>query len=57
MAKKIISFIIGILLLLCCPVTATEKSWQLSLDKNGIAVYTKPAENSVFDEFAKRVTG
>lgn len=51
MAKKTISFITGIILLLCCPVMATEQSWELSLEENGIAVYTKPAENSVFDEF------
>ena len=50
MIKKTITLITA-LLLLFSPVTATEKSWQLSLNKNGVAVYTKPAENSVFDEF------
>ena len=51
MIKKTITLLSALLLLCFCPVTATEKTWQLSLDKNGVAVYTKPADNSVFDEF------
>ncbi|MBW1892711.1 MAG: hypothetical protein JRI91_03310 [Deltaproteobacteria bacterium] len=52
MTNKATLFIIStIILLLCCPVTAAESSWQLILDKNGVTVYTKPVKNSVFDEF------
>ncbi len=52
LTNKAALFIIStIILLLCCPATAAESSWQLTLNKNGVAVYTKPAKGSVFDEF------
>lgn len=39
------------LLLLYQPAQTAESDWTLALNKNGVAVYTKPVEDSVFDEF------
>ena len=52
MKNKATQFMIsGIILLLCCQAWAAENNWKLTLRKNGVAVYTRPAKDSVFDEF------
>ena len=41
----------AIIILFHYPLKAAETGWRLSMNKNGVSVYTKPAEDSVFDEF------